>query len=81
MTLVHQVPEASVEALARRLGAAPAVDARIAVRTDGIVVRKARSGRIVDAAALQAKLSTLPDRVVVPTLAVEPRIGTKAASL
>ena len=67
-----------MQAVARRLGAAPGVDASIEVSAEGIVVGRGRAGRIVDVAALRSHLSTLPSRVAVPTT-LPPRISTSAA--
>lgn len=79
VVLRYDVPEASVETLARRLGAAAAVDAAVTVDAAGVQVREAQDGRIVNAAALALRLSTLPRRLAVPTLAAAPRISTSEA--
>jgi vancomycin resistance protein YoaR len=81
LSLRYDLPPGTVQALARRLGAAPGVDASIEVSAEGIVVGRGRAGRIVDVAALQSQLSTLPSRVTVPTINVPPRISTRAASM
>jgi vancomycin resistance protein YoaR len=81
LPLRYNVAPDAVQALARRLGAARPVDATIEVNAEGVLVRAGRAGRIVDVAALHAKLTTLPDRVPVPTLALAPRIGTQEAAI
>ena len=77
--LRYDVPAASVESLAQRLAAAAAVDAAVTLDTAGVHVREAQQGRVVDTTALASQLSTLPRRLVVPTLPSSPRIGTSEA--
>jgi VanW like protein len=79
LVLRYDVPVASVETLARRLGAAAPVDAAVTVDAAGVHVREAQNGRMVDAEALALRLSTLPRRVIVPTLASAPEIRTSEA--
>ena len=79
LVLRYDVPAASVETLAQQLGAAAAVDAAVTVDAAGVHVREAEEGRIVNATVLARRLSTLPHRVSVPTLASAPRITTSEA--
>ena len=79
LLLRYDVPAANVEKLMPRLGMAAAVDAAVTVDAAGVHVREAQEGRVVAAKALASRLSTLPRRVVVPTLASVPRVSTSEA--
>jgi hypothetical protein len=79
LVLRYDMPPASVETLAQRLGVAAPVDAAVTVDAADVHVREAQAGRIVNARALALRLSTLPRRVIVPTLASAPRITTSEA--
>jgi hypothetical protein len=65
-------PRASIEQLAARLGATSAVDATVTVEAGRPRVRLARTGRVVDADALETRLTMLPSRLRVPSVETAP---------
>ena len=79
LTLRYDLSPESVQALLPRLGATPAVDATVVADAAGIHVSEGEPGRIVDAGALESRLSTLPPRLIAPTLPSTPRVTTTEA--